>query len=111
MAPTFGERAKIAGDTVKRTPEITKEHAAQGATLESTFIAEQLPPLDSAKCPNPDHVPVPVEVLDSDSFTAARNIMKNDSEAIGKMAVLNLASDAEPGGGWAITLSKTQVRI
>ncbi|KAF5334864.1 hypothetical protein D9758_014277 [Tetrapyrgos nigripes] len=108
MAPSFGERAKIAKDTIKRSPEITREHAAQGATLDSTFIAEQLPPLDSAKCPSPEHIPVPVEVIDSDAFTAARSIMKDDNDAVGKTAVLNLASDIEPGGGWVITLSKTQ---
>ncbi|THV06383.1 hypothetical protein K435DRAFT_773334 [Dendrothele bispora CBS 962.96] len=110
MAPSFGERAKIAKDTINRSPKITEEHSTQGATLDSTFISEQLPPLDPTKCPNPDHVPVQVEILDSDSFTAARNIMKDDAEALGKgkMAVLNLASDSEPGGGWAFTLSKTQ---
>jgi len=108
---TWGERAKIAKDTIKRTPKITEEHSAQGATLDSTFIADQLPPLDPTKCPNPDRTPVEVEILDSDSFTAARNIMNNNADAIDKMAVLNLASDSEPGGGWAITLSKTQVRV
>jgi hypothetical protein len=47
--------------------------------------------------------------VDSDSFTAARDIMKDNPEAWGKTTVLNLASDAFPAGGWIHSLSKTQV--
>lgn len=46
--------------------------------------------------------------MDSDSFTAARDIMKDNPEAQGKTTVLNLASDQLPGGGWIHSLSKTQ---
>jgi len=108
---TSDERVKIAKDTINRSAKITEEHASEGATLDSKFIADQLPPLDPAKCPNTDHVPVDVEILKSDSFTAARNIMKDDTEALGKIAVLNLASNSQPGGGWpwAVASSKTQV--
>ncbi|KAG6918279.1 hypothetical protein DXG01_015371 [Tephrocybe rancida] len=49
-----------------------------------------------------------IKVVDSDSFTAARDIMRDP--AVGKTAVLNLASDEFPAGGWVATLTKTQAQ-
>ncbi|KAK7037396.1 hypothetical protein VNI00_011146 [Paramarasmius palmivorus] len=107
MAPGLPQRLQISKDTIARSESITAEHASQGATLESIFIKEQLPALDPSSCPN--HPLSPVELVNSDSFTAARNIIKRFPEAAeNKVAVLNLASDQLPGGGWDQTLSKTQ---
>jgi hypothetical protein len=111
MANTYKQRYKIAQDTVKRTPAIVQ--SVPGASLESTFFAEQipeesLPPLDPDSLARPA---VKVEVINCDSFTAARNIIKELPDAEGKTAVLNLASDIEPGGGWIETLLRTQVRF
>ena len=111
MAKKFQERKIIAKDTVDRTPAIVQ--SVPGASLESFFITEQitegsLPPLDSNSSARPA---VKVKVINCDSFVAARNIMKEFPDAEGKTAVLNLASDSEPGGGWYETLSVTQVRI
>jgi len=108
MAPDYRARYEISKDTIARSEAVTAQHSAKGATLDSTFIGDQLPPLDPASCPN--HPSSPIELVNSDSFTAARNIIKRFPDAADrKVAVLNLASDELPGGGWNITLSKTQV--
>jgi len=105
---SWSTRRKISEDTLDRIPAIL--HEVRKGSADSTFISEQLPPLPSDKRPN--HPPSNIRVINSDSFTAARDIIRNATAkgetAEGKMAVLNLASDLEPGGGWAYTLSKTQ---
>ncbi|KAL0581493.1 hypothetical protein V5O48_000536 [Marasmius crinis-equi] len=107
MAPSRLKRYEISKDTIARSEAITAQHSAQGATLDSTFISEQLPALDPASCPK--HPPAPVELVNLDSFTAARNIIKRFPAAANqKVAVLNLASDELPGGGWDQSLCKTQ---
>ena len=47
--------------------------------------------------------------MDFDSFTAARDTMKDSPEAQEETTVLNLASDLFFGGGWIHSFSKTQV--
>lgn len=102
------QRQMIAQDTLDRTPAIISEHQGQGATSDSSFISgDDLPPLDQDACPK--LTLGGTTVVDSDSFTAARDIMKDNPEAQGKTTVLNLASDQFPGGGWIHSLSKTQV--
>jgi len=96
----------VAEDTIARSSSITSEHAAQGATQDSTFISEQLPTLSPSDA---EHEPSPVLIVNSDSFTLARRLISEDPEnATGSTAVLNLASDVMPGGGWTTSLSKTQ---
>lgn len=106
MAPPFPERKKIAVDTISRSEAVTQEHLEQGASADSTFIADQLPPLDPSK--SPGHPKSPITVVNSDSFTLARKILNEDPDAMGKTAVLNLASDIYRAGGWEEILSKTQ---
>lgn len=109
MANTYAERKAIGQDTMARSESITQ--SVPGASLESTFFheqipAESLPPLDPESAARP---PVKIKVVNGDSFATARDIMKRSPEAQGKTTVLNLASDAEPGGGWAETFYRTQV--
>lgn len=107
MSPDLARRQKIAEDTKARSDVITIEHAKEGATTESMFLtADQLPALDVSDCPNLPSSKI--RVVNADSFTTARDIMKTDPEARGKTAVQNLASDEMPGGGWESSLSKTQ---
>ncbi|KAJ4478949.1 hypothetical protein J3R30DRAFT_3472424 [Lentinula aciculospora] len=105
---TWQQRRTVSQDTIARSASITAEHAAQGATLDSTFISEQLPPLPTLS----DaiiHIPKAVSIINSDSFTLARKLIEEDAQnATRNTAVLNLASDQKPGGGWDTTLSKTQ---
>ncbi|KAJ3711267.1 hypothetical protein DFJ43DRAFT_1161806 [Lentinula guzmanii] len=105
---TWQQRRAVCQDTIARSATITTEYAAQGATLDSTFISEQLPPLPTLSGADA-HSPKPLSIINSDSFTLARNLIEEDPDnATGRIAVLNLASDQRPGGGWDITLSKTQ---
>ncbi|KAF9461523.1 hypothetical protein BDZ94DRAFT_1323298 [Collybia nuda] len=98
---------QIGDDTIVRSSSIILEHAAEGASLESTFIKEgSLPALDSSLCPG--FQSSEVKVVNADSFTVARDIIREYPSAHGKVSVLNLASDEEPAGGWKYVRSKTQ---
>ena len=106
---TLPQRKAIAEDTIARMKGIIKQHAQEGATSSSTFIRDQLEPLDPSKSPNAPGSPI--EVINSDAFTVARRLISDIPEAKGGTAILNLASDEHPAGGWLFSLSKTQVGI
>lgn len=99
---SFRERREICEDTIERSSEIAQ--FCPGASLESTFMPAQLPALSPSARPQLKRNPV--RVLDADAFAAARSLVAAHPAA--KVAVLNLASDIEPGGGWRFTLSLTQ---
>ena len=100
-------RRAIAEDTLARTPAIIAEHAAEGATADSTFHSDQLEALDPSK--SPQHPPSKVEVFNSDAYILARQIMDEDLEGTkGKTTVLNLASDILPAGPWLDVMTATQ---
>ncbi|KAH8628812.1 hypothetical protein IG631_16069 [Alternaria alternata] len=98
----FGARHAICEDTIARSPSIAA--STPGGSLTSYFIPSQLPPLSktSPKYPNLA-LQTPPAIYNSDSFALARILPGS-----GKIGVLNLASDIEPGGGWRYTLSRTQ---
>jgi len=101
-------RRKICEDTIARSQEITS--STTGASLNSTFVTiSSYLELSTSSLGFPDlKLRSPIEVLDSDTFAAARSILVSNLTSLGKIAVLNLASDAEPAGGWRYTLSTTQ---
>ncbi|KAJ7025594.1 hypothetical protein C8F04DRAFT_134158 [Mycena alexandri] len=99
-------RTLIAKDTIERSSKIVVEHEQHGASVDSVFVRQQLPPLDPSVCPNPEHTPVAVDIINSDAFTVARNMMASDPAA--KVAVLNLASDILPAGPWLQLMTTTQ---
>lgn len=79
---------------------ITEEHASQGASSSAMFFDSQLPPLDPSKS-LPEGSKAKIKVINGDTFVVAREMMGVEGkEAVGKTAVLNLASDEYPGGGW-----------
>ncbi len=106
--PSREELGRIARDTLDQTKYVIRTHVKEGATGDSTFYAKQLPALP-ALSPLETTIKYPVEVVNDDSFATARNLMDEHPDAIGRIAVLNLASDEEPGGGWLRYLTKTQV--
>lgn len=107
MAPNMAERQRIAHDTINRTPAIIT--STREASAASTFYNDTTcPALDQSSPPTVLHGPSPVKVLNCDAFTVAREIIRRDKTAEGKVAVLNLASDELPGGGWINSLTKTQ---
>ncbi|KAJ7261900.1 hypothetical protein C8J57DRAFT_1450840 [Mycena rebaudengoi] len=105
---TLGKRQQIYKDTVSRAVEIVNQNAQDGASLDSTFFPNQLAALIPGDAPLEVGGAVEISVINSDSFTAARDIISRNPEAKGKTAVLNLASDAQPAGGWTYSLSRTQ---
>ncbi|KAF7336239.1 hypothetical protein MVEN_02171800 [Mycena venus] len=107
MAPKVEARKLIAKNTVGRSPAIVEEHKVQGASADSIFIPNQLPALDPLD-PTSERPPSTVKVINSDALTAARNILTGDPAAAGRVAVLNLASDRLPAGGWLRSLGTTQ---
>jgi uncharacterized protein (TIGR02452 family) len=110
MALDRKARERIAKNTIDRSPAIVAEHKEQGAQSGSVFIANQLPALQALdpRCPNPGHAASAVEIRNSDSFTAAREILAADPTATGHLAVLNLASDILPAGPWLQVMTTTQ---
>ncbi|KAJ6460981.1 hypothetical protein C8R45DRAFT_1028847 [Mycena sanguinolenta] len=104
MTLNVGQRRLIAKDTIHRSPAIVMEHKEQGASADSIFIRNQLPALEP-KSMNP---PSAIEVINSDSFAAARKLLAIDPEAAGHTAVLNLASDILPAGPWLEVMTTTQ---
>ncbi|KAG5642111.1 hypothetical protein DXG03_003610 [Asterophora parasitica] len=109
MSDPLPLRARFAAsrDTIARSEAITQEHTTEGATLDSTFFQlAQLPKMESSTCPQ--FPPSQVTVVNLDAFTAARNIMRENSDARGKTSVLNLASDIYRAGDWINSLTKTQ---
>lgn len=98
-------RRKICEETIACAERITRE--TPGATLEGQFIPCQLPHLSTiGQCPKLKRRPI--LVLDSDSFGTARSLLDSTPSQKGKLAVLNLASNEYPAGGWRWTLSSTQ---
>lgn len=102
-------RAACATDTLARADEIVA--STPGASLASEFLRNaDLPKLKQKEksLPWPNHPPSPILVVNSDSYTLARRLHNEQTEPKSKIAVLNLASDALPGGGWVRSLSRTQ---
>ncbi|KAJ7148721.1 hypothetical protein C8R43DRAFT_1008529 [Mycena crocata] len=106
MAPDPKARRALAQSVRELSPAIVAEHKQQGASAESVFHPDQLPALDRASCPNLGQPTAAVEIINSDAFTVARNILTTDPA--GTVAVLNLASDILPAGPWLQTLTTTQ---
>lgn len=99
-------RRNICEVTISESPTIASK--TTGGSLESSFISSQLPELSKSSSAFPQLKLKPVKVIDSDTFAAARSLLASDPAQNGRVAVLNLASDEEPGGGWRYTLSTTQ---
>ncbi|KAH4927487.1 hypothetical protein HBI79_138300 [Parastagonospora nodorum] len=94
-------RRKICEDTITRSASIAS--STPGGSLSSDFIPSQLPPLSKSHANYPNLTLAPITVHNSDTFALARTLPPGS-----KTAVLNLASNYEPGGGWRYTLSATQ---
>ncbi|KAJ3981121.1 hypothetical protein F5890DRAFT_589279 [Lentinula detonsa] len=95
-------RLSLIQDNKRVFASITSEHIPEGASPLSRFIPEQLPPLNESDRPYKDSAhKTKVQVINGDSLVIARELMDDiGDDARGKTAVLNLASDEHPGGGW-----------
>lgn len=114
----LASRRKACEDTLTRTPDIVSATIPHHTLLDSAFISAQLPPLTKSSPSYPGFTCGSIKVYDSDAFALARAIPLPAASSTspnrptgsihGKIGILNLASDREPGGGWRFTLSKTQ---
>ncbi|KAF2822075.1 hypothetical protein CC86DRAFT_373269 [Ophiobolus disseminans] len=95
-------RRKVCEETIARSASIAA--STPGGSLTSTFISSQLPPLSKSHPAYPNLTRTLITVHNSDTFALARTLQPKH----GKIGVLNLASDQQPGGGWCYTLSATQ---
>lgn len=103
------KRKLIADDTIKNSEAIIEKYASRGASKEGKFY-RTLPKLSEGewKGRNPGFKGErKTRVVVADSFVALRQIIA-DGAAEEKTAVLNLASDIRPAGGWESSLSETQ---
>ncbi|KAJ6455579.1 hypothetical protein C8R47DRAFT_1228177 [Mycena vitilis] len=108
LAKDEPRRRRLANDTIRKSPKIVDEVNARPskdhtASKDSTFHGKQLAALNP---PNRAQPPASVKIINSDAFTVARNIMREDPAA--KIAVLNLASDILPAGPWLQQMTTTQ---
>lgn len=104
----LASRRKVVEDVIAQSPTIAS--STPGGSLDSEFISlSDLPPLSSSlpHFPNVQRQS-PIAILNSDTLSAARSLLTSSPRLHGKVAVLNLANDQEPGGGWRYTLSTTQ---
>lgn len=108
---SFGEpppkeiRKKLADETLSMIPSVLTTMGF-GEQPESTMFSSQLEPLDNSICPGytfPD-----IKVRYADTFSLARQLLKTRPNYLGKVAVLNCASDTELAGGWRHRSGTTQ---
>lgn len=85
------QRQQTAKETQRLTPGIIR--STPGATADSTFYTELLPPLLQSKTKRDTRV----HIENGDTFTVAQRLA---GKGQAKVAVLNMASDRNPGGGW-----------
>jgi uncharacterized protein (TIGR02452 family) len=98
----YQARRKICEDTIARSADIVT--STPGGSLHSQLIPSQLPALEKTHPDYPSHDCKAIKIHNSDAFKLARTL----KPTVGRIGVLNLASNYEPGGGWRHTLSKTQ---
>lgn len=94
-------RRKICQDTIQRSASIAA--STPNGSLRSDFVSSQLPKPEKSSSAFPRFPKPDIKIHNSDAFELARRL-----KASGKVGVLNLASNVQPGGGWCYTLSKTQ---
>ena len=107
--PPTQRRRQLVKNTLKRSCDIISKTPI--ASEDSTFVAEQLPPLSYDSPHFPNRPSSKIRVVNADSLVAARSLISEFGveETRGKVAVLNLADDYTPGGGWRSLLT-AQVR-
>jgi uncharacterized protein (TIGR02452 family) len=98
----FQGRRAVCEDTIACSATIAESTC--GGSLNSVFISSQLAPLTKSSPDFRNFTRKRTAIHNSDAFALARNLRGGS----GKIGVLNLASNYEPGGGWRHSLSKTQ---
>ncbi|KAK5463005.1 hypothetical protein LTS15_002717 [Exophiala xenobiotica] len=103
--PSKDKRKKLTDDTLSLIPNVLTS-MGYPEQPESTFFSPQLEPLDNNVCPG--YVFSDIKVRYGDTFSLARQLLKSRPDYLGKVAVLNCASDTELAGGWRQRSGTTQ---
>ncbi|THV08289.1 hypothetical protein K435DRAFT_847170 [Dendrothele bispora CBS 962.96] len=100
-SPAEAQRAEIVRLNERRYKTIVSEHEADGTSYPAIFISEQLPSLDPSKRSFSTDIKPEIRIVNADTFVAARELMNSvGDDSKGSTAVLNMASDEYPGGGY-----------
>lgn len=94
--------AATAKETRTVLPDILKQLPGLAASRAEALYLDSLPPLRAADCPghHPPDGKVAIRVVNSDTLNAAIDLAAEAGAGAGRVAVLNMASHANPGGGW-----------
>ncbi|TQN65525.1 hypothetical protein CSHISOI_09959 [Colletotrichum shisoi] len=90
--------ASVSAETRAVLPKILAHLPYLNASSSEALHIDHLPPLRSSSCPS--HAPrATIRIVNADSLNAAVDLAALRPNA-GRVAVLNMASDIRPGGGW-----------
>lgn len=90
--------AAVSAETRAVLPSILSKLPHLDATFSEALHLSELDPLRASRCPR--HTPRPrVRILNADTLNAAIDLAAQRPDG-GRVAVLNMASDRHPGGGW-----------
>lgn len=95
LAAVAKETRTILPDILQQIPHV------QAAKSEALFL-NTLPPLKASDCPKRNSLgKAIIRIVNDDSFNVAITLAASKgSDVLGRVAVLNMASHANPGGGW-----------
>ncbi|KAG8412359.1 hypothetical protein J3458_014542 [Metarhizium acridum] len=94
--------ATVAKETMIVLPNILQRLPNLQAAKSEALYLSTLPALEAAECPRrTSSRKVAIKIVNDDSFNAAIKLAASKPVAsAGRVAVLNMASHANPGGGW-----------
>ena len=90
--------AAIARETRAVLPDILKHLPDIHASKSQACYLSSTPGLAAANCPRLPKVSI--EIRNEDSYNVALSLAAGDGQADERVAVLNMASHSNPGGGW-----------
>lgn len=102
--PAKEKRKNMADETLSMIPSVLTD---MGLSVhpESTFFPSQLEHLSG---PSPGHILPGIKICYGDTFSLTRQLLSSRPDYMGKVAVLNCASDTEIAGGWRHRSGTTQ---
>lgn len=90
--------ASVSAETRAVLPSILADLPHLNASKSESLHLDHLPPLRAAACPR--HAPrAKIRIVNADTLNAAIDLAARRPDG-GRVAVLNMASDIHPGGGW-----------
>ncbi len=95
------ELSSVASETRTVLPDILKQLPDIHAAKSEALLLDSLPPLKASDCPKRTvSGKTTIRIVNEDTFNAAISLASSKAPTSGRVAVLNMASHAHPGGGW-----------